>query len=303
MGEKAISMNDAAEFAKEMQAINWANPMERLAVAQVVAESVKDAVDLTDPIRVLGIDVQKIKPGDSVQFVSRKGARAYIHAPGTAAPRSMIVNRVQTLDTELVSVNLEFELNQLKSGRYGSVADIKEEGRSGLIYKKWQIIWDTIRGSIASGAANYWTSAGVSPLDKMNALDSGIDYVADQPGRASAIIGRRSDLSWLLKGFGTTSGVVWADAEKSKILKDGLFPVYRGIPVIELNSYKDIYGAEMITTGTIMVLNESTLKVGQSYAPEAYEALNADTLVWNIHLATMFGCGVFFPERNARIVL
>ena len=301
MGE-FISMEDAQKFAEEMRNIDWTNPLERRAVAQIIVKRLRDEMDKQDIVGILRASQETFKEGDTMQFITRKGGKAYVHAPGSAAPRSTITNRVQTLEAENISVNMEFELDQLRQGRYGSMNDVRAEARKALLYRKWKIVWDTIRGSVTSADAGYSpTGANVVATSKLDALDLAINHVEDHPGGATAIIGRRLDLNWLLNGMGTNP-IAYSDKTKDSILSRGAIPVYRGLPIVLLNSWKDSYNVEVIQTGEVMVLNSSTLKIGVVKGIDALDDLDINSRIWNVVLNERYGVGVFFPERNGKLV-
>lgn len=297
-----ISMEEAKKFAEEMRNVDWSNPLERRAVAQIIVRQLRDEQDKQDITRILGVTQETFKEGDTMQFVTRKGGKAYVHAPGSAAPRSTITNRVQTLEAENVSVDMEFQLDQLRQGRYGSMNEVRQEARKALEYRKWKIMWDTLRGSVGASHANYRaTGASSTSAQKAVALDAVIDLVEDEVGGASAIIGRRSDLNWLLR-WDSSNGMNYSDNTKDQLLRTGRMATYRGLPIIPLNSWQDAYGAEVIASGEIMVLNPTTLKIGVTKSQDVFDDFDPHARIWSIVLNEMYGCAVFFPERNGKVV-
>src|SRR5690606_23228276 len=115
------------------------------------------------------------------------------------APRSQISNKTVTLTTEEHHVHPEIDLMTLQSGRYGDLQDLRNDALDALRGFRYSKIWSTLVGSVATSDPNYWSVASTaSSAVKKNALDSGIDYVADVINNApTAIIGRRNALQWL----------------------------------------------------------------------------------------------------------
>lgn len=299
--DKAISMEDIKKFGEEMRKVDWSDKNQTRAIAQIIVNRIEDEQDTLDLVREFA-EVVQFSEGDTMQFATQKGGKAYIHTPGSAAPRSTIVQRVQTVDAELVSVMLEFELDQLRAGRYGNMNTVKNWARRALLYKKYKIVWDTLLGSVTSTAAGYFTVlASASIATKLSGLNNAIDFAEDQIEGVGAIVGRRTDLNFLLR-WGTTDGIAYSDRTKDDILQRGILPIYRGIPIVALNAFKDAYNAEMITSGSIMLVNRTTLKVGVNRGLEVLDDLDIDTRIWKVHASEKYGCAVFFPERNAKLV-
>lgn len=300
---KQMTSDEVREFAQAMQQVDFNDPSQRKAVAETIVKDLRQEIEQDDIIRTLGVDVQYFNEGQTVQFVTRKGVKAYVHEPGSYAPRSTITNRVQTLYTEMCSVHPELEIGQLKSGRYGSVQDLKDMALSELLGRKYGIIWSTLVGSINTASTTQYgaMTTVMTAAQKKLVLDSGIDYVADQQGsNVQAIIGRRSALNWLADytAYGTTGP---SDSRKSD-LDNSVYPMtYRGVPVVMLNQYTDGWGVNVIQAGQIMVLGSNTVKLGVERTVDFMETIDVDTLMWHIHIFEKYGCGVFFPERNYRI--
>lgn len=303
-----ISSEDKLAIASEIAKIDFKNDADRKALAEVFTQELREIIERDDIISALGVESVTFEKGQTPQWVTRKGLKAFVHEPGSYAPRSTLTNRVQTLYTERISVNPEIEITQLKSGRYGTINEMKRFALEELMGRKYGIIWSTLIGSVptTTAAPQYLTVASTaSSAAKKAAIDSGLDYVADQQGsNVVAIVGRRSTLSFLAdyNAYGTQAN---APSENRRVTLDNqLYPeTYRGIPVVMLNQYKDGYGVNVITTNEIMIIGRDTVKLGITHPLDSMEGMNADTLMWNIHYWEDYGVGVFNPERNCRIKL
>lgn len=291
-----VTQEDLKAFAEEMKQVDWNDPQARRAVALTILEYVQEDV-MREDMEALLVDVYNFNIGESPQWNTVKGLKAYVHEPGSYAPRSTVTQTVLTISTEQVSVHPEFELNQLRAGRYGSIADIRRMAVEELLGRKYSIIWSTILGSIAAGSANYGTfSSGASAATKLAALDAAIDYVEDNsPGGVKAIIGRYTSLGWLT----TTS--LWSEDTKRQIETTGQMGGYRGIPVVKLHQYTDGYGNRWITENEILVVGTGSTKLGRNQGLEVMDDINIDDKYWHLRMDEQYGVVVHYPDRNYRL--
>ena len=290
---KLITREQMQEFAAEMKNLDWTNPEDRRAVALTVLRYVELEVQKND-LESLLVDTTTFAIGESPQWITHKGLKAYVHEPGSYAPRSVITQKALTITTEQVSVHPEFELNQLRAGRYGTVTDIRDMAVQELLGRKYSIIWTTILGSIASTDSNYGTFAsGASVSTKKTALDTAIDYVEDEsPGGARAIVARRTALTWIndVDGF--------SERNKETIENNGILGFYRGVPIIRLSQYSDGYGNKLITDDKIVVVGTGSTKLGRNQDLEVLDDININDKMWHLRMDEQYGVVVHYPRRN-----
>lgn len=302
---KNLTSAEAMEFSKALAAVDFQHDKEaRFSAAETIVKELREQIERDNIMSLLGAEVVTFNPGQACEFITRKGMKAFVHEPGSYAPRSSITNRSQTLSTELVSVHPEIEIGHLKSGRYGTIQDLKSMALDELLGRKYGIVWSTLVGSIASTASNYWSvSSSATAAAKRAALDSGFDYVADRQGSTiTAIVGRRTALSFLSDYTAyTTYGP--SEMKKQDIEDTNYIGKYRGVPVILLNQYTDGWGVNVIANNEIMLLGKDTVKIGVTRPLDFMEEVEVNTLKWHIHMFEEYGTAVFFPERNARIKL
>lgn len=305
--KRVLTSEEVREFKQAMASVDWTrDPAARRAIAETIVKDVRQDVEQDDLIRLMGVDVQYFDEGQSVQFRTRRGMKAYVHAPGSLAPRSTMTTNTVVLTTELTSVHPELEIGQLTSGRYGSIQDIRNEAKSELLGSQYATIWNTLIASVPSSQAgtNYWTYAStVTAAAQKNALDSGFNYVADVAGsEITAIVGRRSALGFL-QDYSAYTTHAPSDKLRSELESNPFVGSYRGVPVIMLNQYTDGYGVNRITNGNIMILGKDTIKMGVDRPVGVEETIDVDTLNWHMHIYTKFGTAVVLPTRNARIYI
>ena len=295
---KQVTKEDIEAFAAEMQTVNWNDPEERRAIALTILQYVEEDV-MREDLESLLVDVTNFNIGESPQWITRKGLKAYVHEPGSYAPRSTVTQKVLTINTEQVSVHPEFELNQLRAGRYGSIADVRTMAVEELLGRKYSIIWSTVIGSITSSDSNYATVAGSATAStKLAALDSAIDYVEDKsPGGVKAIVGRYTALGWIT----TTS--LWSEQNKTNIENTGNMGAYRGTPLVKLHQYTDGYGNKWIQDNEIVVVGTGSTKLGRNQSLEVMDDLDINTKMWDLRIDEQYGVVVHYPQRNYRIHL
>jgi hypothetical protein len=291
-----LTQAELAKFKQEMNSVDWTNPDERRAIALTILEFVREDIQRQD-LESLMVDVFTFNIGESPQFTSRKGLKAYVHEPGSYAPRSVITQKVLTIDTEQISVHPEFELNQLRAGRYGTIADVRQMAVDELLNRKYSIIWSTVIGSIASTDGNYGTFAsGAAAATKLAAVDTAIDWVEDYaPSGPRAIVGRYNALGWIR----TTS--LWSDNNQEKIENTGVAGMYRGVPIIFLNQYSDGYGNQLIEENEILILGTGSTKLGRNQELEVMDNIDIDHKMWHLRMDEQYGVVVHYPDYNYRI--
>lgn len=288
-----------------MKNFDYNDERQRKAVAQTIVFDLEDKIKHDNLLSLLGVDVRTFLPGQIPQWRTRKGIKVFTIQPGSYVPRSQMAQRVQTLTTERHAAHPSIEIDQLRSGRYGDIVDLRNEALTQLLGTKYAKIWSTLVGSITSDDTDqYWTFASSdTSLAKKNALDSGIDYVADQQGSyPTAIVGRRNALLWLADYAAYAgSGAGIPESQKEHMYTNISIPQYRGLPILYLNQYTDGWGVNMIQENEIMVVGADTLKLGADGPLTFLEGIDVDNTTWHINIFESYGVGVFDSTRNGRI--
>lgn len=291
-----------AKFAEEMkEAVAGNDPEKRSALANKIVKYISDSIDQRD-LASLILPKEFIPVGTTAEYVLPGKLKAYWHEPGSYAPRSAITQRVFTVPTWMISANPEYEISMLEAGRYGSAQDQIKLAREAILGAINARIWSTLSGSISSTDINYFTSA--NQLLK-SAVDNAINYVEDQVGEARAIVGRRN-LLYKMLDWGSTGSVdtgVFSDAMKDQVFKVGKIQSYRGIPIIPLPQWRDGFGKLTISQDELLVVGTDVGKYVVNQELRSKDAIDVDTLIWNIHLYMKMGAAVFFPKRMAKIVI
>jgi hypothetical protein len=304
---RPVTPEDHARLRDLLQSVDWFNAEERKVIADTVTLKLTEEIRQEDMTPFFAT-IDRFNVGDTPEYQFTKGLKAYVHEPGTYAPRSTLIQRIQTITTELVTVHPEMELSQLQGGRYGSMASMKNMAREELIGHKNAILWNTLTGSIASGSAdgNYtaWAQSTDSVDLKKNLLVSGLDYVDDiAPGGPQAIVGRRSLLGFIneLNGYSET-----LKTDVDFVGRGGggvLLGHFRGIPLIALHQYTDGYDVNRINPDNIMIVARDTTRLAITEDLSTLEDINIDDRMWHWRISEKYGAAVFWPERNYRIAV
>lgn len=296
MPKKNLTQAEMKEFAAEMSKVDWSKAEDRMEIALTILFYVKEDVERQDMEDLL-VEVHTFNIGETPNWNSQHGLKAHVHVPGSYAPRSTITQTTLTIDTEQVSVHPEFELNQLRAGRYGDMSEIQEMAVDELLGRKNAIIWSTIINSISASDDNYGTFAsGASSAAKLAELNTALSYVEDETRRkALSIVGRTKDLNWLMD----TS--LWTEPTAEQIEKQGILGNYRGVPIVRLSQYTDGYGNRWIQEGEILVVGSGSTKLGRNQDLEVLEGINIDDKMWHLRIDEQYGVVVHYPRKNYRI--
>jgi hypothetical protein len=298
-----FSSEEHDALVQAMQEVDWYDEEQRKAVADTVTKKLTEEIRKEDVTRFYST-TDRFKVGDTPEYTFQKGLKAYVHEVGTYAPRSHIIQRTLTVDTELVSVHPEMELSQLEAGRYGTVSSIRRMARDELMGRKNAYLWNTLVNSITSADSNYWTLSSPSDAVKANVLISGIDIADDaSPRGIQAIVGRRSVLGFI----NNVSG--YAETTKTKIDNGSfgagsqLLGTFRGIPVVALHQYTDGYDVNRISATDIMIVAPNTTRLAVTENLRMLQDLNINDRTWHVHWSEKYGAFVVWPQYNYRINL
>jgi hypothetical protein len=284
-------------FASTIQAIDFEDSKQRQALALTFLKYVQLNVE-RDNILPLIADVETVPVGATPQWIVRKGVKAYVHEPGTYAPRSMVTQITNTIQSEMISVHPELEISQLQAGRYGSIADITSMCKEELLGRKYAAAWTTLINSITTTTegSNYGTYNTTSSVTaKKNIIVSGLKWVEDVGKGARAIVGRFTLVADITEFDG------YSEVTKSEIDRAGWLGRYRGVPIVSLKQYTDGYGVRLINADNIMIVSNETTKLAITEPLQVREAIDIDTLMWHMHMWEKYGFGVFLPEFNFKI--
>jgi hypothetical protein len=281
MSKSKLTPEQSRALANYINSIDWSNPghdEKRRALAKKIVEEVKDDVYSQQLVNVMAT-TRNFGPGEEIQFKTVEGLKAYVVDPGSYSPRSQVTNTVTTLPKKRITVSTELDLSQLRSGRYGDVADFRERAAEQILGAQNSMLWEVAYRAVTSSTtdSNYATIAsGDSVSTKKSALDSAISHLEDYTDMgAKAIIGRYSALSWV----DDVTNSYYPDSKREEIYgSPGMVRDYKGLPAVRLKSFKDAHGVQKISADHIIVLGEDVLKFGiVDPGLEVFERINGTT--------------------------
>jgi len=278
--------------------VNFNDPMQSHALAEIVSRLLYEDVRHQDILSLM-CDIEYFELGQQMQFAVTKGVKAFVHEPGSYAPRSVVVKKTLDLYAEQTSVNLQLNLLELKSGRYGSLPDLKRQMAREILGARYAAIWNAFKAAVPSGTVgNYHTIAAASGADdKMALLNRAITNMNDRGAIPKAIVGRYKAVSWI----SDISSTYYSDEWRGIRDRVGFLGAYRGIPIVYLTQYEDGYGQLRIDGDNLFIVAEGCGKFGIQLDNFVTDAVNADTLDWNLHFTEIWGAGVTYAERLQRL--
>lgn len=293
-----------AKLMKKADVIN--NLQHRQAVATKIVKFVSTDIYSQDLINIVA-DTETFNPGEQIQFHVHRELKAHILEPGATGKRSKLIKDSVPLPHHRVYVGTELDLNQLRSGRLGTINDYRRKVGETILGKRNELLWQSLNFSIDSTTQdnNYATFApGAAVATKKAALDDAIEFVHDNNNNGPiAIVGRYSALSWIEDiSSGTNLDTFFPEMSKEQIMSTGFISVYRGVPIFRLRSYKDGDNKALIGASDIHVLSEGTVKFGRVLPGlQSFNNINGQTFSWEIDFWEEYGVAIVESEKNYRI--
>lgn len=276
----------------------------RKAVAQKIVQYVSNEVEQRD-LSGLILDVVNVSLGQTYEWVYRGKLQAYWHEPGSYAPRTAMTQKVFTIPTKMISANPEYEIGQLKAGRYGTMQDQIAAARDAIVGQINAMVFNTIVGSITSSKNNYaavaLTAANATNVANFKtALDRAVRWVKDRPGGARAIVARATTIDFI-GDFSNSNNNVWSPSMVEDYMKRGIVSSYKGVPIIPLQQYIDKYDKPTIPENEVLVVGYNLGKVVIEEELQQMSDIDVNTLIWNVHMWKRIGAGLLFPDNAYRI--
>ena len=293
-----------AALMKKADIIN--NMQHRQAVATKIVKFVSNDIYTQDLVNLVA-DTETFNPGEVIQFHIHRELKAHILEPGATAKRSKLVKDSITLPHHRVYVGTELDLNQLRSGRLGTINDYRRKVGETILGKRNELLWQTLNFSIDSSTIddNYATFAStVNAATKKTALDGAIEFVHDNTNSGpNAIVARYSAISWVEDiSSATNLSTFFPEMTKEQIMATGFVTIYRGVPIFRLRAYKDGDNRQMVSNNDIHVLSDGTVKFGRVLPGlQSFNNINGQTFSWEIDFWEEYGVAIVDSKKNYRI--
>ncbi len=306
-----LSKEERREYTEALKELAK-TPKGQRVIAEIVLENITDRYDRIDVAQQLG-EVRQFDVGDDPNFKVKLGLQGVIHAHGSVAERTQWKTRLVRPTLNLLSVNPECLLFDLEAGRIGTVADMQADAIDAAQRQVGKAIWDLLKAAITTGdnygavSAVNWAAAGSAAKV---AIKTATRYVADKGGGVKAIVGRLPALFPIMdmEGFSAGTSQQWSEEYKRELELQGRVGVFLGAPLVYIEDYyEDRLGNEytnLIDSDNLFVVPKN-LGIVTCYVGDfgAKENLDADSLMFNIHIYRQFGMGLVHTARVYRLDL
>ena len=277
---------------------------QRRAMATKIVQLVVTDVYTQDIVSMIA-DEETYRPGEILQYHVLRQLKAYILSPGSSGKVAKLIKDSVTLPTNRVFVGTELDLDELRSGRFGTISDYRRLVGEVLLGERNKQMWDTLSNAITTtnNDGNYATFAsGASTAVKKAALDVGIDYSFDNFNNGpAALIGRFTTLSFIYQIADQSNINTFADPTKLDIMNRGFLTTYRGVPVFHLRNYKDQDGVSKVDANNLFLVANGSLKFARKDPGlESFDDIRGDNFSWRINFWEEYGSLLVEPERNYR---
>lgn len=288
-----------AEIGKHL----WENredPKVRKATAAKITQEVSNRLETTDVVPLF-LDTQTLTFGDELEFFEKQSQmKAYTVESDGRTPRSYVFKRTYRPTPKDIHVHPAMNLKLLKSGRYGSMEDLINDGVRAIQTEQNDYLFNVLKASVVSGKVNYATCATPAALE--TAMKLGKRWIDDRSG-VRAIVGRSSVLD-LVNDFNQGHTVQnYSDMTLEEIMKRGVLSTYRGAPLVGLKRQEDSFGKNIIPADEIWVVGNNVGKFVYETEMDSLEGIDVDTWEWHINMYRRISALVIFPENLYRIKL
>lgn len=292
---KGISKVDVAEVNAEIQKLaSNPNPENRYEIAQITGYAVQSIMETTEDFLSRIAEVKTTAVGEKAQFkITKSGIRAFIQAKGSTTPRSKVVNKYVTLDTEEVAARPYINYLELASGKF-DFANMITLAANEMTNAKLEKIDAVLR----AGAASFITGAYGSGAGIVKATFDPILQNFQRLGKAS-IVGDIYVISKFngIAGFNGTNAP--SDKIQDEIMANGHIGNYLGAGVVKFsNPLKMGTFTPVINQKWLYILAglESPLKVVNEGDVVSLDQTNIDDNSYEVSMRQNFGAGVILGD-------
>lgn len=289
-----ISMEDA-NYKKASDALaKLANADRYTEIAQLVTQYIEDKYNEFDIIPVI-FDVKNFKLGDEPLFKThKKGIVAYETAPNAYVPKSENYETEFTMNFTNLGVRPTCLLQDLRTGRVDSLANLIKDAKEARQVKRVEMIWELLAQTYneTSNKDNYFASNTLT----QEALDSAINYVRKKTGKRPVIIGDYDLLTQIEKFDGFSQ----LEAVYTEVRNNGLLGMYRGCKLQYLPEILNkVTGESSVPTDKIMVVGQKIGFAGTKGDLIFAQKQDIDDMTWNCRIDQRVGQCVTRPEGLA----
>lgn len=289
-----ISYEDAA-YKKASEALaKLANSDKYTEIAQLVTQYVEDTYNEFDIIPVV-FEVKNFKLGDEPLFKThKKGIVAYETAPNAYVPKSENYETELTMKFTNLGVRPTCLLQDLKTGRVDSLAQLIKDAKEARHTKRIEMVWELLAQTYNANANKDNYFAGNTLTQEQ--LDSAINYVRKKTGKRPIIIGDYDLLTQVEKfdGFSQLESVY------TEVRNNGLLGMYRGCKLQHLPEILNkVTGESSVPTDKILVVGQKIGFAGTKGDLIFEQEKDINDMTWNCRIDQRVGQVVTKPEGLA----
>lgn len=256
-------------------------------LAQLITENLQEDMKPYD-IRPLLFDTKTRQELEYVEYKRKGKFRAFRITRGGYVPKSQIFQDVVMAQPDEFAVRPSCHLDQIKTGRITSVAELREGAMDALITDYARYFYETMNAAFlnAEFSNNFATCTG-GKLDK-TMLDK-ILAKAMKYGQVS-IVGTYNGLSGIMDFAGYT------DTQKDEIMRTGKIGVYRGANIVRLDEFLDADGQDVIKDDMVFVVVRKAGHVDDFGELQNDEITDKEHNEFSIIIRKKWGFTLLYPE-------
>ena len=289
---RTISPNDERVKQVEQMIHSMASTEDgRTEIAELIGIYLQNTMPFVD-IAPFITDNRHFNYGERPEFrLKKKGIKAYWIAPNSSTPKSRNYQETLGMDFETVSVRPECLLDELKSGRLGTLQDIMRDAQEALRIAICEKVY-TILSQVYNEQNNAeYTTVMTQKLAK-ESLEEVIDKVVYRTGNRAVIIGDQMLTNQIMGFDGFTPEA------QEEIRKTGSIGYFRGARIIGTPKMID-----EANNNKVVVPNNRLFVVGDKIGYSATygdnktgQETSIEDWSWNARIDTEYGLAVTKPE-------
>lgn len=229
--------------------------------------------------------------GDKPEFrLKKKGIKAYWIAPNSATPKSRNYQEVLNMEFDSISVRPECLLDELKTGRIQSfaelLADAQDAIRNGIIGKVFTLLNQVYNETNTPDLYHKDTTAL-----SQTTLDNAIDLVFYKTGVMPTIIG---DMLLVNQIYGFPN---YSPETQEEIRKTGKLGVYRGATILAVPEVLDpVTNKSLVPKNRLYIVSSKIGYAGTYGDAKTGQETNINDWTWNARIDKEWGATVTDPK-------
>lgn len=234
--------------------------------------------------------------GENPEFrTKKKGIKAYFIAPNSSTPKSRNYDSVMRMEFETLSVRPECLLDDLETGRVGSLLELIQDGQEALriaIVKKIVTILDQVYNE-TNNTNNYFLD---TPALNADTLKKAINQARYKNGGKVTIFGDEMLINQITEFEGFT------EATQNEIMKTGKIGIYYGANIVSVREMYDEANDESVLPKNKIYIISDKIGYSATYGKiKSGQETSIEDWTWNARYDMEWGMAVTNPKAMAII--